>query len=133
MKSINKSLLLFFVLFLAISGCRNPSKEPPQPGVIPKEEFTRLMLDLHLADGWFAYRRAQGEDAKALAIRIYDSVFAHHGIARQQFEKSIEWYAARPQLLNKIYDDLIHEVNVMQASVDSSHRVSKLSEEIEKR
>jgi len=120
-------------MMLAVSGCKNPSQEPPPPGVMPKEKFTRLMLDLHLADGWFAYRRSQGEDPGKLALRLYDSVFSLHGITRKQFEESMLWYAAHPLVLDKIYDELIHDVNFMQASADSIRPASGPAEEIEKR
>lgn len=120
-----------FVMWVA--GCRNPAKEPPPPGVLNQEAFTNLLFDLHLADGWFAIRRAQGDDPKVLASRLYDSVFALHQVTRQQFEQSMEWYAARPQLLDKIYDELIHRVNTLQAAPDSLNADSAASATIENR
>lgn len=126
-------LLAALLVVMVVPGCKNPSKEPPPPGVIPKEQFTRLMLDMHLADGWFAYRRAQGEDPKSLAQRIYDSVFTIHGITRKQFEESMEWYAAHPLVLDKIYDEMIHRANVLQISLDSATKQSHPAETIEKR
>ncbi len=104
------------LLILAALGCKNSAKESSVVGILPREKFTQLLFDLHLADSWYAHRRAQGEDPKTVALGLYDSVFALHGITRKQFEESMVWYAAHPQVLDKIYDELIHQINVMQAT-----------------
>ncbi|MGC8864472.1 MAG: DUF4296 domain-containing protein [Bacteroidales bacterium] len=127
---------VFLVLLAGIlwtAGCKNPAKEPSPPGILNREEFTNLLFDLHLADGWFAIRRAQGDEPKVLATRLYDSVFASHKITREQFEQSMEWYAARPQVLDKIYDELIHRINVLQASPDSLQASPAAASDIENR
>lgn len=125
--------MFLMAVVMWVAGCRNPAKEAPPPGVMSKEAFTDLLFDLHLADGWFALRRAQGDDPKVLAYRLYDSVFALHQVSRKQFEHSMEWYAARPQVLDKIYDELIHRVNTLQALPDSLNDDSAASATIENR
>lgn len=90
------------------------------------------MLDMHLADGWFAYRRAQGKDPESLAQSLCDSVFSIHGITLKQFEKSMKWYAAHPGVLDKIYDEMIHRAYVMQTSLDSATMIRHATEKIEK-
>ena len=46
-------------------------------------------------------------------IGWYD-VFKKHGITKEQYESSMNWYSANPQTLNHLYDEVITELTTRQ-------------------
>ena len=96
-----------FVLILSILfSCRNDEEIPA--GVLSKEKMEDLMLDLARADQYVSGFKPTDSthDQKAETIKVYQEVFLLHRTTKQDFEKSLAYYQARPEILKVMFDTL---------------------------
>lgn len=85
-----------------LSSCR-------PKGILHSWEMRRVMVDLHKADAILQLNgMAYGhEDEKAI---YYSTVLSKHGITQAQFDSSLVWYTAHPQLFDKIYPKVLAQL-----------------------
>ena len=95
-------LLLFIFFLLSCSG------EAVPKDVFPPKKMTAVLYDIILADEWVDFARMQDSTFFKFSKRtaIYDSVFRIHGIKKEQYQKSMNFYQGRPDLLKQILDSL---------------------------
>lgn len=87
-------LLVFFLLLSACGG--------RQGKVIPEKEMAELYADMFLSDQWLK----ENKPARAVAdtTLFFDPIFEKHGFSFADYEKSIEFYSAEPEVLSRIVD-----------------------------
>ena len=95
-------VLILYTLLFTLSGCR-------PKGILHSGEMREVLVDLHKTD---AMLQVSGQ----LYIPIeeknlyYAQVLAKHGVTQAQFDSSIVWYTAHPQLFDKIYPKVMAEL-----------------------
>jgi hypothetical protein len=76
-----------------------------------------VLLDVHVAE---AAMKIVDSSAKRIEKQeYYNTVFEKHNITKEQFDKSLDWYARHPKLLVEIYDDLKKEAVSLQERVEA--------------
>jgi hypothetical protein len=93
--------------------------ERPPAEVLEPEAFVALMVDVHLAEGDLLERNLSAEEQLVLLREHYSHILARHGMEPEVLEASYAWYTARPLSLNKLYDQVLEELNRMQAEVQA--------------
>lgn len=104
-------LLLSLLLGLPImfSACSPfPGDEPP----LPDSTVTRVLVDLHLT-------KARGNRLTSLPPGIEDSVFAHHGVRREEVDATLRYYARHPEDLETLYNGVIDTLSALQSRLRS--------------
>lgn len=130
-----------FLLLLLTVGCSSPDgpKLPPEPDdLIEEEKLVNVLADVHLLEAALGMRNpiiaprsplrpgqspiTPAEQAPQMgatkALPYYD-IFKKHGITYKQYEASITWYAAQPERLDVIYEDVIEELSRRQTEATS--------------
>lgn len=95
-------MLLLLVVAAVVIGCR------PR-GILHSWEMRRVLVDLHKTDALMQISGLQygHEEAKNY---YYAQVMDKHGITQAQFDSSIVWYTAHPQLFDKIYPRVLKQL-----------------------
>lgn len=93
-------------LGLSLGSCKQ--EEPPP---IPAERMERILSDMHEAEVYSAMipdssQRWANKNLDSLYV-FYQEIFAHHDLDPEEFEQAMAWYAARPVLLDSIYQRMI--------------------------
>jgi len=94
--------LIIIVLIVSIVGAACGRKVPEN--VLPQRQMGAMLLDMHLADGRLASMVA--DSARMYRDAYYDAIFNRYGIDSTTFERSIEFYSTRPELMKKLYIDI---------------------------
>lgn len=89
--------LLSFVI--GLSGCR-------PKGILHSWEMRSLLYDLHRTDALLQISGKQYESDEVRDL-YYAGVLERHGVTQAQFDSSLVWYTAHPQLFDKIYPKVI--------------------------
>lgn len=113
MKSINYILLLFVLLFTAVS-CDDPVVEKPE-NLIKRDKMIDMMVDMHLAEATYQARRY--EDTlltNSSSTDFYYSVLQDYEVPDSVFEKSYVFYASKPKDFEKMYQDVMNKLNEME-------------------
>ena len=96
---------LLVVVGLA-AGCRGKNHVPS--GVLPREKMESVLWDMIQADQYssFLTKDSAHVDLKLERLRLYEQVFLLHGVSRDQFRKSYDYYMAHPDLTEALFDSL---------------------------
>ena len=47
----------------------------------------------------------------AQMLASYDSLLAHYGITRDDFERSISWYSKHPEIYERVHDSVLARID----------------------
>lgn len=90
------ALIGLVILFLG-----NSCGEKLPEGVVPQQQMSALLLDMHLADGRLASMPI--DSARAHRDAYYHAIFNQYGIDSTTFEQSVTFYSTRPYMMNELY------------------------------
>lgn len=106
-------VLILYSLLFTLSGCR-------PKGILHSRGMRRVLIDLHKADALLQVHgltQASPED-KAL---YYAQVLEKHGVTQAQFDSSLVWYTAHPQLFDKIYPKVLAALKAEEDAFVAEH------------
>lgn len=101
-------LFLFCLVFLS-AGCR------PE-GVLPTSGMTDLLVDMYLTDGCI---EAAADAQQAWdSLDVYGLVLESHGVTREHYDESVEYYLRHPRDFARIYKKVQAKLEEMGRMVD---------------
>lgn len=98
-------------LLLLLTACEVPI------GIAGKKEMTAILVDVHLTEAAVGQKYSYNDNATKRAY--FESVFEKHGITRDDFNASLEWYAQHPRLLTEVYADVVKKIEDKRDAVDN--------------
>lgn len=119
--AINILLLTGIAVLLIFSGCRSGRKDKatmPPPGIIPADTMVQILVDIHLIEASLKVKHAKKEENERFTEYYYDQLFEKHNINREQFDQSIEYYERDAEMIDKIYERVITELNKIQSQIN---------------
>jgi myosin heavy subunit len=111
-----KLCFLSLVLCLLISCTGNSLPD----GVLERDRMIEVLIDLHLAEAAITNQALFGEEALQRASDYYDMIYKKHGITKEEFKASFEYYSRHPQLYKEMYDQLIAEMTRREPELKKS-------------
>ena len=101
MKQSLTGILLFLLSVVALSSCnRTPS------GVIPPDEMTDLLVDLHKGDAVVEVERSYYSNDSLRKV-LKQSILLKHGVTQDEVDSSLMWYGHHLDRYMEVYDDVI--------------------------
>jgi hypothetical protein len=122
--NIQPAFMLIMIVIISTISCGR-DKEIKGSEFIPRDTLVEVIRDIHLMDGvtndMKYYRKYNPEDS----IDLYGTIFETYGIDRETYERTIDEYSKHPELLNRVYDDVLTELNVMLEELDEKKKEVK--------
>lgn len=107
-----RNKVLYVLLLILLSGCGMCPW-----GVLSRNEMVAVLLDVHVAE---AAMKVVDTSAKRIEKQeYYNIIFEKHNTTKEQFDKSLDWYARHPKVLVEIYDDVKKEAERLQERVEA--------------
>ena len=100
--SLHIFVLCLLSLLLCLTGCR-------PKGILHSWEMRKVLVDLHKTDALLQINGLYNASTEDKAI-YYAQVLEKHGITQAEFDSSLVWYTAHPQLFDKIYPKVLAEL-----------------------
>ena len=102
----------YFVIIAAILGFIS-CKTKDDNIYIPKDKFTTILADLHLADAHYSshYRESKLHNDSA---NFYNFIIKEHGYTREQFDTTLSYYTIHAEELNNIFEEVITILNKIE-------------------
>jgi hypothetical protein len=117
-------LLVLLVGSVTTNGCKREKKITGKE-YIPRDVLVNVITEIHLIDGitndMQYYRRFNPGDS----IDMYSSIFEKYNVDRRMYERTIDEYSKYPQLLDKIYDEVLMELKLLQDKVEMEEEREK--------
>jgi len=100
---------LFFLLVMHAIACNNLKRKY----ILPEDKFVDVLVDIHLADAIALENEPSYSGFRLDSAGLYGSVFAKHAVTRAQFDSSVNYYSARPEEFQVIYNKVTGKLNLM--------------------
>jgi hypothetical protein len=115
MKKVRTHLSWFLYLFALtiFFSCSKKAVDIPDD-ILKKDKMVSVLVDIHFAQA--AVGVNQFSDSIHYTLNDYTSaIFNIHHITRAQYDSSLAFYTANPELLDEIYTDVINELSKKQS------------------
>lgn len=120
MKKTLHFVLTSIVILLLASACGR-KKEPVPEDLLDRATFTSLMLDIQLAEGLKSQYSRNKSFSTYHSREVYDEIFSRHNIAEGDFQKTYSWYQGRPDLMEKIYEQVLDSLSTLEAEIKQAY------------
>lgn len=94
-----------------------PQEEPVRDGLIDREAFAAIMLDVQIAEGMKSQYSRTKAFGKNWSRDVYDDIFERHGISEEDFQETYRWYQGRPDLMEGIYEQVLDSLSKLEAEI----------------
>ena len=100
--------LLISILLLA---CSAPETEVPND-ILSEAVFINILKEVHLAEAKFELHKTKGmENAKKELASNYATIYKKSRITAEDFEKTLQYYAEKPEKLEQIYASVLEQIS----------------------
>ncbi|MBP8067176.1 MAG: DUF4296 domain-containing protein [Pedobacter sp.] len=97
-------IFAFFIICVALYACK-----PGIPSdVIQPDKMEKILFDIHAVDGYIGTLQ-KPDTAKIVASSYYNGVYKKFEIDSSIYVHSLNYYYGRPDLLNKMYENLMKQ------------------------
>jgi len=105
------------LLFMLILSCGNEKEVPA--GILPQKEMQSVLWDVIRADMLVNYTAARDTSMNKFTknIELYQQIFKLHGITKETFKRSIDYYRTHPVIMQTLFDSLYSKAS---KTVDTS-------------
>jgi len=109
-----RGIILLMLMVLAFT-CRPDRIRKAE--TIPEKKLIPLLVDIYLLQGSFyspvVFRNYGGIDSTAL----FGNLFEKHGVTRKELDRTLDYYSARPDKLEKIYQKLLVQLTQLETTL----------------
>lgn len=114
---MRKHIFLFFLALIFLTACNNGTPK----GIIERDRMVKLMIDVHIIDGTiYNLNEATSDTLYKYGSDKFNKLFKSYQTDSTQFKKSLEYYTQRPEIMSKMYVDIMA---TLQAKTDSLVKV----------
>jgi hypothetical protein len=108
------SRLRLLVLLLSLFACSGKSGKVPE-GILEEAAMVDLMVDVHLVEGARSGVTIMGDSLSLDAY--YRTVLIKHGLDSVSYRENFEYYSARPEKLEGIFEQVVERLSVLESEL----------------
>ena len=121
---MNKVLIITITATLVfLFSC---SKDPPK---LNQEEFTKMLIDIHIADGTMSAQNIYRAGRNYRPSYYYNSIYEKYNIQPAEFDSCVVYYAENTTNFTKIYDKVIDSLNRLETKYRIDIKNAKLEQD----
>lgn len=100
--------------------------------VIPPEDMTSILVDIHLTDGMLSSSKIRRDFAEKDSANIYNILLHNYGYNRKDFDTSLYYYIKNLTLYDKIYNDVLNQLNEMETQLKEQDQENQVEQPTDK-
>lgn len=86
-------------------------------GVLNQDDMAAVLTDIHLTEALVGQQYSYNDYGTKRAC--FESVFQKHGITRDEFNESLEWYAHHPKVFAEVYAVTVAQLGQKRTDVEA--------------
>ena len=116
---IKKVLYLFAGILLLTSCYSSPNQEvgSTPDNIIERDQLVLIITDVEIAESSLRQKQNVGHEIKNIKETYYHSIFSKHAVTKEQYDSSMAYYKRDPEVMDKIYEDVITKLSMMQSEI----------------
>ncbi|TDO61978.1 uncharacterized protein DUF4296 [Sunxiuqinia elliptica] len=126
-KTTSYILLLFFIFFGF--SCKEKKGFSKPNNLIKEKQMVNMLYDIHLGEAYANQYRFQDEMDKIKSKDMYYSVLEKYEVADSVFAQSIVYYSSMPKIYERIYQQVVDRLNMLQEENNQKEEVKIKPEE----
>ena len=111
--------LLFIIILLSLGSCKHLTDDKPAD-LIPQQQMIDILVDIHVADALVEQKYGAQNPNLPLTNALYTRIDQNYHITAAQYKTSYHYYEAHPQLMDKMYEQVITELSKKEAVIAKS-------------
>ena len=125
-------LLPVLAILACAAGCTSHPKGPPGKDVMRQSDFIDLLVEMHYYEGIYS---VTGSVTSAISdpdhdtVDYYQPVLEKHGVNREIFRKTLDYYSYNPPQFEMIYNRVIDELNRRLSEAEMADREKREEQE----
>jgi len=109
--------LIFLIITVLMGSCYKKTKITGKY-YVEKEVLVNILVDIHLVHSITQDRKYYRKFDFNDSIDMITPIFEKYHVTREQFDSTMAEYTRYPDLLDKVYDEVIMKLNVMIDEID---------------
>lgn len=122
---MSQKIILYIIVAVSIFSCNKPTKKE----VLPPEKMQAILQDIHLYDAILNEKKYMDKNLKDSTQSYYNSIWKKYNISYSEFNKSLNFYSARPEILTKMYDNILKNYSEQRDSIKKSGNIKMTKKE----
>ena len=104
------TLSVALLLGAVLAGCSHEATPPAD--VMSETTMVGFLEQAYLLEGFYAIETGFHYDTLyPQMLASYDSLLAHYGITRDDFERSVNWYSRHPDIYERVHDSVLARID----------------------
>ena len=116
--------LVFLVIsFMFLNGCQKKRVVPPPPNLIPYDSMVVILEETFIIES-IVYYTPPDSDRLSVTRSLYADLFKQHGITKEQYVSSINYYLADKERAEDLLRSVTDRINVKKSKIvpeDENH------------
>lgn len=117
--------LTVLAIILIFTGCGEPEVEVAPDGLLDKDKFTEVMVDVQLVEGMKVHKLGPKREKSPDMEAMYGNIFAKHEIKQEDFDATYDYYKARPDEMELIYEQVLDSLSKLDVEVKKIYNTPK--------
>ena len=110
--------IILSILSVLLLACTAPKTEIPTD-ILSETEFANMLKEIHLEEAAFELNKNNKlENAKNNLANSYQSIYKKYDIDTSSFNKSLDYYAKNPKILEEIYSTVLEQLTGERSTLD---------------
>lgn len=123
--------IVTLLLLLSISFLACQEEQAP----ISQSKMANVLTDLHIAE---TYAQLSPISRDGISVKntdtmlmLYATVLKKHNLDSASFYNAMEWYKARPEVFDLVYEEVLNKLSLLKEKTPDSAKISSLDSNIE--
>ena len=97
---------IYFLFLLILFSCSE--QQNIDKNIISKEQFTNILEKIHLVESEFQLNKINNTERYENKLSSdYHQIFSEYKVSKTDFENTLQYYSERPDLLEKMYEEML--------------------------
>lgn len=116
-----RNILLLMMGLLLLSSCYSTHDNeilPPPKSLIDQEKVVMILADIEIAESALRQKQNHGHEIGNTKEIYYRTIFNEYEVTREQFDSSMTFYKQDLDVIDKIYEEVITRLSVMESEIE---------------
>lgn len=104
----------FILLICMLAGLTACTKKAPPPGVLSPAEFSKILVEIYLAEARMNSQAVHRDSAALLFLPFEERLLHNFELPDSVMRKTYQYYVDNPEQLEKIYDSVIDTLSLRE-------------------
>ncbi len=108
-----KKYLFIGILLISVFSCKEPKEKIPD-SVIPMDKMINVLIDVHLIEANISTKNTPKDTGIIYFNKYKVDLYKKYSITDSLYKRSFDFYAARPGLMDKMYEKIIDSLSLLE-------------------